>query len=505
MKIYTKRIIKIAILLIATVSLFIAVQNVLRRKGIYKLTETPETEIWQGLYNLDKNSVDVFFVGSSHVYNGICTPMFYSETGYTAYNLATSNQDYFVAYYMLREAFKRQKPSVVVLETYGCHQQPFTDRDYDKNTYYKMAFDDMRLSFNKVKAVMEWKKNSPDISAMERLFPVFEYHSRWDDVSSEDFSDKEFRSVLMGYAQTFKGDEKIDYEGYSVADDAIECPKTAMDYLDKIVSLCEAKEIELILVTVPDSIHASGKSVSIAAEAENRDLIYIDYNDSANLSKLAIPANGWRDRSHMNDIGAQALTRGIIEDLRELGAIDSKEQSNAKFDAAVEASDRARNNNSLKSIRNYDLYMDTISEMANSSDYAVMLAARGEALGGLTSEQVDVLSALVPSIDKNDYYGRSFVAIKSGSYAQSDFGLEVVSVAGELPDKTGFELESAGYYAGENSKSGSFATIKINGIDYTENEQGINIVVYDLTSNELVDSCCFATYDEDIQVIRPRR
>lgn len=502
MKKYWKRIVKLILLFCVTCVLFTAVQNVLRHKCIYKLDETPETEMWEEFYSLKKNSVDVFFVGSSHVYNGINTPLFYELTGNSAFNLASSNQDYFTAYYMIREGLKNQNPKLIVLETYGCHQRPFTDKDYDKNTYYKMAFDDMKFSGNKLKAVTEWKKNNSEINIMERLFPVFEYHSRWDNLNPTDYSSDEKRSVIMGYAGTFKRDMEILYVGYTGADEELPCTDPALEYLDKIKELCDSKGIELVLTTVPDSVHNPGKSLAIAHEAEKRELVYIDYNDSSNLSRLGISNSGWRDKSHMNFVGAEALTKGIAADLTEMGIVESKPLNNAEFNRAVSRYERLEINYRLRHISDFSEYLGEVCKLASTPGYLVAVGAKYEATAELSPEDIELLNMLVPAMDPNDYYGRSIAAIKTSDYSDSAFDLTPVSLSGELPGGIGYELESVGLYAANGDPGMAYVEFKIGGKEYAVNEEGLNIFVYDLVNKETVDSCCFATYDYEETAIR---
>lgn len=501
MNIYLKRTIKSVILLLVFVLLFCGIQNILRHKCIYKLDETPETEMWEEFYSLEKNTVDVFFIGSSHVYNGINAAEVYELTGHRAFDLATSNQDFFTAYYLLKEALKRQSPKLVVLETFGFHQNPFRDRNYDKNAYYKMAFDDMRLSSNKIKAVLEWKKGNDEINVVERLFPVFEYHSRWEELNAADYSNEELRSVILGYAQTFKR-EQIYYNGYESFEDVIPCSELALEYFYKIKKLCEDNGIDLVLVTVPDSIHDPAKSASISKVAEDNELIYIDYNEASNLSRLSIPVYGWRDRSHMNDIGAEVLTKGIVDDLSEYGFLPYKERNDSHYEKRVEDYRRVQRNQYVKSIDDFDCYLSYVEHLLENEDYAVFCAAQGEAFDGLNTEEVEKLNRMAPGSDFSDCYGRSYIFVLSNEEAWSSMDLLTLSANGKLCDGAYYEIESVGWFAGTDLESGSYVTMKINGKDYAENFEGLNFLIYDVKKHEVFDSCAFTTNLDTIEIVR---
>ena len=501
-KIIVQRTIKILILLTVFAVLFSVVQNILRHKCLYRLDETPETEMWEQLYDLPKDTLDIVFVGSSHVYNGVDPVEFYKKTGLKGFDLATSNQDFFTAYYLLKELFKTQSPKCVVIETYAFHQRPFFDRDYDKNTYYKMSFDDMKLSFNKVSAVKEWHKNNSDINVMERLFPVFEYHSRWDELNKADFSDTALRSAEFGFAYAASGDELISYNGYSEAGTLTECPDLSVEYFDKIVMLCREHGAEPVLFTAPDSVLDAGKRIAIGVIADERGITFIDYNEPSKIESIGLGADCWRDRSHMDLKGAVLLTDAIARDLSEAGVIEEKALDNDRlYLEAGKRIERDTLNRTIPTITDFSTYLDVLG---NSEDYGVIIAAQGEAFGGLDDALKEKLSAFVPGVDLNDCYGRSFIAVKGLGENEGLMDLGVLSLEGDFDDRTHYKIESVGSFAGSDLELGSYVTIKLNGVDYAENTDGLNFAVYDKTTGEVIDANAFATYAEGAPVIRLR-
>ncbi len=501
-KIIVQRTIKIIILLAVFAVLFSAVQNILRHKCLYRLDETPETEMWEQLYDLPKDTLDIVFVGSSHVYNGINPVEFYEKTGLKGFDLATSNQDYFTGYHMLKEMFKTQSPKYVVIETYAFHQRPFVDQEYDKNLYYKMSLDDMKLSLNKVGAVREWHKNNNDINVIERLFPVFEYHSRWDELNPADFSDTALRSVELGFAYGTTGDEFITYRGYTNAGTPVECPDLAIEYFDKIVMLCREHGAEIALVTVPDSIIDAGKRLKIGEIADEIAIPFIDYNEPSKYESTGLDGDCWRDRSHMNLKGSVLLTDAIVGDVKEAGVIAVKPLDNDRlYLEAGKRIERDTLNRTIPTITDFSTYLDILG---NSEDYGVIIAAQGEAFGGLDDALKEKLSAFVPGVDFSDCYGRSFIAVKGLGEDEGILDLGVLSLEGDFDDKTHYEIESVGSFAGSDLEFGSYATIKLNGVDYAENTDGLNFVVYDKSTGEVIDANAFATYAEGAPVIRLR-
>lgn len=510
---YIHRTIKIILLAAMLVTVLFVLQNILRHKSIYKLDETPETEMWQEFYKLEKNSLDVVFLGNSHVYNGINPAVLYGETGLKGFDMSTSNQDLFVSYHLFKEMLKTQSPSVVVLDTYALHLD-LTDKEESlRSTYYKMAFDDMRLSSNKIEAVREWQKEKDDIDLIERLFPIFEYHSRWEELNDADFDAEALRSVNLGYAYSFKTCEGSEFKGYDHYDEPVEPQYRYREWLDKIIKLAADNDIELILVLLPDMTVSSGAAAATGQIADENGLTFIDYNEALRLNPIDIvPSREMRDIHHMNAFGAVKLTKALAKDLTECGVVSSG--SNAYFDRKLSYHNKVMLNREVSTIEDYETYVDTIF----NNDYIVFVSAKEEAFAGLTDSDKETLMRAFPGLDLSDCWGRSFVGAgghseyflnKDDNLCRSDgrvsytiLNTEKIDLSATLKDGTGFELESTGYFAGADSADGFNAEIRIAGRDFAENENGLNFVIYDPLTREVIDHCVFITTSADKPIYR---
>ena len=495
------------------ITVLLVLQNILRHKSIYKLDETPETEMWQEFYSLEKNSLDIAFIGNSHVYNGINPAVLYEETGLKGFDLSTSNQDLFVSYHLFKEMLKTQSPSVVVLDTYALHLE-LTEREESlRSSYYKMAFDDMKLSANKIEAVREWKKEKDDINTLERLFPLLEYHSRWEELNDADFSKDALRSVNLGYAYSFKECEGKEFKGYELYDEPKEPEYKYREQLDKIIKLAKDNNIELILVLLPDMTIESGAAAAAGQIADENGLMFFDYNEASRLNALKlVPEKEMRDIHHMNAYGAVKLTKAIAKDLTEYGVVSSG--PNAYFDKKAAYHDKMMLNRELASIEDFGTYVDTVL----NRDYVVFVSAKEESFDGLTDSDKDALMRGFPGLDLSDCWGRSFVGVSGpekyflnkddhlcrldGRASYSILNSEKIDLSGALKDGTGFELESIGYFAGAESSDGFNAEIRIAGTERATNENGLNFVIYDPLTKEVIDCCVFITTLEDKPIYR---
>lgn len=75
-----------------------------------------------------------------------------------------------------------------------------------------------------------------------------------------------------------------------------------------------------------------------------------------------------------------------------------------------------------------------------------------------------------------------------GQPIQEGADREKISVSGSFRDhRSIYKIVSEGYY------SGKAATIEIDGIHYSKNSRGFNIVVYDNLTMKVIDKVCFDT------------
>lgn len=70
----------------------------------------------RGIYEEEKNSLDVVFVGSSNIYNGISPLEIWEETGIPSYSYGSPEQKIWLSYYAIKEVLAYQKPKIIMLD-----------------------------------------------------------------------------------------------------------------------------------------------------------------------------------------------------------------------------------------------------------------------------------------------------------------------------------------------------------------------------------------------------
>ena len=110
-----KSLIKCAAFVLAAILCVSGVLRILVPKNYTGEGQSP-VPTYFGFYDLKKNTADILYLGSSHVYTGFSPQVLYDEYGITSYSLAMGNQNLTLSYYWLKEALRTQSPSAVVLE-----------------------------------------------------------------------------------------------------------------------------------------------------------------------------------------------------------------------------------------------------------------------------------------------------------------------------------------------------------------------------------------------------
>lgn len=90
-------------------------------------------DLFNGFYAQKENTLDVIMIGSSPVYPFYSAPKLWGEQGITCYPLSSHVQRPSAALPLLKEAYKTQKPEVVVFEM---RMYTMEDGDMENNMAY---------------------------------------------------------------------------------------------------------------------------------------------------------------------------------------------------------------------------------------------------------------------------------------------------------------------------------------------------------------------------------
>ena len=169
-----KNIIRIICFILVLMVVLILANKVFRFKysdGIYTAEK---------FYELENNSVDVLFLGSSHAYENFNTGTLWDEQGIASFIFAGSVQPMWNSYYFLKEALKTQTPKLIVLEGFRLVMKDEFSEDS------RIIFNNfgLRWSLDKVDSI---KASAPRERWTEFFLEYIQYHNRYSELSAEDF------------------------------------------------------------------------------------------------------------------------------------------------------------------------------------------------------------------------------------------------------------------------------------------------------------------------------
>lgn len=259
-----------------------------------------------GIYN-NKNEYEVLFLGSSHMIMGVSPMELWKDYGITSYNLSDYGQWIPVDYWTLVNALDYQKPKLVVLDVHAIS----IDEKYssDRMAQVHDSFDCVPISRNKFDAISDLMEEDRRV---EFLFPFSYYHSRWNELSKEDFEVKLSLDNganidawdAMEYAQVSSYDLPVLLD----KDDKYNVSSIGVIYLKKLIEVCQEKNIAIALVALPYVTSESDQRWLNGVEDIAAEYGVNYYNMNHDCSYINF-ATDMFDEGHLASSGARKTTK----------------------------------------------------------------------------------------------------------------------------------------------------------------------------------------------------
>ena len=306
-----KKVIKVLIRIIAVLLAFVLLNLLFIPKYIEKNQDGRLT----AEYYREKTPIDVIFVGSSTVEAGISPMVLYRDYGITAYDRSNASQVIQLSYYLIEEAIKRNKPELVVLEVGFI----YPDADYVDEGASRKSLDYMKWSKSKVDCINAMMGEQEHF--IDYVFPILRFHSRWNDLTTEDLKYWVYKPsvTLNGQLLAFDGLDGADitYDPYGLEAGQLACEQN-ISYLQKVCDVCKENDVQLMLIKLPlvrgNWNHEIDAQVADVASKNGVNYVnYIDEFDSIGLDAK----NDYGDNQHMNYYGAEKFTTILGSYIRE--------------------------------------------------------------------------------------------------------------------------------------------------------------------------------------------
>lgn len=303
------------------------------------------------LNKLEKNSVDVIFLGNSHNYASFQPKVVNDLLPVKAYTIGTPAESVVISYYELIQVLKYQHPKIIVFETYTA------DGQVNISKGFIFRFLDS-IGWNKSKLAVIFRYLYPD--RLSAVFPILRTRIQWD------HPEKIFTKV-KNYIKGFNSQEVNPDLGASlftnvIAEDTYHNQSKYIDlrereavqenktYLEKIVALCREQKIQLIFTTAPvlqkdrqNYDYYDPLNLMDYAKKEQIPVIYLDQRE---LSMLH-----YSDPGHVNGLGSLMLSIQLADELAKylnLSVDENKKSVYREFDFSGYEIERENGNYTIR-------------------------------------------------------------------------------------------------------------------------------------------------------------
>lgn len=465
--------IKIFLFLGIFVFLFIGAEQTLKLNMGHRGSDSVK-----GLYEEEKNSIEVLFIGASTMFCTADPLVLYEEYGIASYDYGSSSQPFELSYLFMQEALKTQKPKVIALEMLSVCKE----LDVNKADNLNYGITDMKLSGEKISGLMDMFRNDKGMG-LSYLIPMVQYKDRWQELTREDFVGgyESYANYTKGaYTPDKVAETALDFSSYYEEKEAV-IPERNREIFNRMVKLCQDNDIELLLFKAPNVGWNIGETKAVQELAEEYDLPFIEFYSL--LDELSVDRQqDFRDNSHFNRYGSEKASRYLGRYLKEHYDLTDYRMTDREnsWDMALKNRTHDRRNEAMGKIASLPDYMSAIPY----DGHTVVFSVTGDV--GSMEEFIRELARAFGLEEEKLLAGGSF-AVENG-----------ICISGLIgPGDSEWKKELGRDY------------LKLTGYSITYNREiyqladnGLTILVYDDQWDQLADIAGFEAYDP-AHAVRP--
>lgn len=453
-----------------------------------------------------KNSVDVAFVGSSHVYDSIIPQLLMDEYGIAAANLVSAGLLGTNTIELVEMILHHQRPQVMVLDLFGFLAPYLYEQDMrgdasdakqpvDYITRQRHVGTVPVWGFEKYPWIIKGAMEDPNILTYSSL--IYLQHENALTSDWRNLTGKMLRANQIDFGHEFNFEKNyrlgVDFTSEELEEAHVYEPY--WDHLEAILALAEKEELEIIFTFFPYKTNNAENKLMDEIEAffDERDAHFVSMTEVLDGSLLD-EYEDYLNRGHTNYYGATKLTWFWGDYLyMNYDLPDRREDDNPIYDQWKERpysylGDEAVGVLPLEG--DYDTYVDYLSQ-ANDK-YISIVAING------SEEFADIDSCVSPLVD--------YLGIDSADVAKENTATVVVLRGNEIlrqhtfssPEKINMYLDDCGYQI--RVFPGQSVSVDINDqYVYSFTQPGVMFCVTNSLLEKQVDKAIF-TFEEDYPV-----
>ena len=189
-----------------------------------------------GFYEEEDNSLDAVYIGSSNCYATWNPVLAWEEYGIAVYPYCCNAQPLFAVEYLIKEARKTQPDATFIVNI-----NTVSDRKIAESEMHYLL-DYMPFSLNKLKLTQYLSKVSGYTfeESLEFYLPIIRYHTRYGELTSEDFSYKidglkgaSHYDTYLNLSKNVSDLKTSSDEEAVLSEDLVDCIHSLLDYIEK--------------------------------------------------------------------------------------------------------------------------------------------------------------------------------------------------------------------------------------------------------------------------------
>lgn len=438
----------------------------------------------EALYLQENNTIDVLFLGSSHIYCDVNTGVLWDEYGIAGFDLGGAEQPYWNSYYYLKEALKTQKPKVIVMDitTPGIRAVDFQPENWVVCNNYGMHWNKNRID--------ALRASTLDQSFARLLFPLNTIHSRYDELKREDFTDTNQTIFYKGFdpRETVTPFETPDI---SHVTEMTPVSEKAEKYLRMIIELAQQEEIPLLMVSAPYVVTEDSQKLYnyVFDIAEETGIPYLDFNKKYEEIGLDFQTDMAEDL-HLNESGNQKFTKYLGKCILDNYEIPDR-RGDAKYNSWAAAAIVERQEEAKVELLGTTDMKDYLSKLFNQN-YIVYLSF-GEGIDDPAFNEELKTELKEIGVEEENFVNGEAVIVNHGTSLFASDKDEFRAFIEEGEDRL--------LYFRELNEYGERITgLYFNEDKYDVKNTGINIIVYDTQLKQIVDHVNFNIENEFVLV-----
>lgn len=427
-------------------------------------------------YDEPENSIDVLCFGSSMIFENVNTEILWDNYGIASFDLCGSIQPFWNTYYYMKEALRTQKPKVMVMDVYGAVQKE------DYIDYSRIIKNNYGLNFSKDKIQSIITSTPPD-EQIDYLLEYPTFHSRYNELTRKDF-EKDNGNVLFknwkGYGMNTATTAFSRPSDFQTSEES-KLTKKVEKYLLKIINLSKENNVPLLLVKTPYIISKDDQEIynTVADIADKNNIPFVNFNNYYDEIGLDFSTD-FADTSHMNYHGNEKFTSYLANYLKSNYDIPDhrNDEKYKSYDYMAEDCKQRIYNFEQTQIMDIGHYVDgSINE-----DYISIFSFFGDYQNMDNYDAVKEKMATI-GIDLDSHPEEAVYILRGNNVIYSADNQSVFNWHLEVAKNQTLMVSC-------NQKD-SDISINFNNNNYQAVESGLNILIYDKSTQSLVESVGF--------------